>query len=821
MLKTLKYFGGAIATWCHMLENEFAEKDVSISPQFRLNLDSMTQVIAEINSQLAGQFDLDDLVETAVRLTQTKLGYDRVTINILDSNKQKFCLRVEADDKDGSAVQVYGAESFSGLAYRALRRRTLLVVDDLAVVAPQYFDATKVPIRAEIHIPLEHQEEILGILSLGSIERNVFDQPDTVIALKILAAQIAVSMNWAYQYGKNQVPGDDPAANENIQSHVVQIQHLLPEIQSLGGSIRELFDKIVRGVVEGLGYTAAMLAVVDEKAMTLPVQALAYSNFLHHKNWDVVGKMLGVQIIGSYVSLVSNEENLGVQTYYTGRAKVTHDLYDMFRPAVSRAISANIQKATGIESCVSIPLMAEGKVVGMMYAGSQKEQISVTDLDELHFFVTNAAIAIQNSLNFDKLNRDLALREAHLSQLRRIERVITASLDLEDVLKHILNGAVELTRAASGQVVLVGRFASGLVRRVSYPQTIDTADVEPPGLQELINSRPQPDLNLVAQLIEVNNRNTLKVMEDGDNEDDYSVLAVPISLDNELVGVISIARQNSDIRKSETFNETSLDLLDQLAVQAAIAIRNAYQFKVEYDIRERLANVSQVVAMGDMASNMVHSINNWVGAIRADIKYLLRQYPFIDIAPEDFLDLFKDMLSNAESTLSMAENIKKPFQPLEQEPIDVNECITQALRDKRHELSNVIIIESLEPVPPVMATRQIELVFENLINNALYAMKDQVRGILRCVSRLSKDGQWIEVVIQDSGPGLSKSLKPTDIFKLGVSDKANGMGYGLWWSDTFLKRWGGRIFFVDNVKRGCKFLVRLPVLNGESSQWLK
>lgn len=804
-----------------MLENEFAKEELSISPQFRLTTDSLTQVIAEINSQLAGQFDLDDVVETAVRLTRTKLGYDRVSINILDSNKRKFCLRIEATDSDDTVVQIYGAESFASLAYRALRQRTLVVIDDVAIDAPEYFDATTLPIHSELHIPLEHQGEILGIFSLGSVERHVFDQPDTIIALKILAAQIAVSMNWAYQYGKKLMPSEANGADEKVYSHVVQMQHLLPEIQSLGGGIRELFDKIVRGVVEGLGYTAAMLAVVDETAMTLPVQALAYSNFLHHKNWDVLEKMLGVQIIGSYVSLINDTENLGVQTYHAGTAKVTHDLYDLFRPAVSESLSARIQQSTGIKSCVSIPLTADGRVVGMLYAGSQKKQIATTDLNELHFFVTNAVIAIQNSLHFDKLNQDLALREAHLTQLRRIERVITASLNLEDVLKHILNGAVELTRAGSGQVVLVGRFASGLVRRVSYPESIDLVNVEPPGLMELVNSRPLPNLNLVTELIAANNEKTLKTLEDYDNQANYSILAVPISLDNELVGVISIARQNSDARKSETFNETSLDLLDQLAVQAAIAIRNAYQFKVEYDIRERLANVSQVVVMGDMASNMVHSINNWVGAIRADIKYLLRQYPFSDMDSEEFLDLFKDMLGNAESTLEMAENIKKPFQPVEQEPIDVNECITQALQDKRHELSNVIIVESLEPIPPVMATRQIELVFENLINNALYAMKDQVRGILRCASRLSKDGQWIEVIIQDTGPGLSKNLKPTDIFKLGVSGKTNGMGYGLWWSDTFLKRWGGRIFFVDNVKRGCKFLIRLPVLNSESSSWLK
>ena len=161
----------------------------------------------------------------------------------------------------------------------------------------------------------------------------------------------------------------------------------------------------------------------------------------------------------------------------------------------------------------------------------------------------------------------------------------------------------------------------------------------------------------------------------------------------------------------------------------------------------------------------------------------------------------------------MAENIKKPFQSLEQEPIDVNQCISQALRDKRVEMTNVIPIEDFSPVPRVMATRQLELVFENLINNSLQAMKELVCGLLRCTTRLSKDGQWVEITVEDTGPGLLEQLSPADIFKLGVSGRKDGMGYGLWWSDTFLKRWGGHIEFIENRKRGCKFMVRLPVLN--------
>jgi signal transduction histidine kinase len=303
-----------------------------------------------------------------------------------------------------------------------------------------------------------------------------------------------------------------------------------------------------------------------------------------------------------------------------------------------------------------------------------------------------------------------------------------------------------------------------------------------------------------------------------------SLLGMPITLEGELIGAINIAS-----RKARAFDHQSLAMVERLAVQAAIAIRNAYQFKVERHMQKRLASISQVVAMGDMASNMVHRINNWVGAIRADVNYLKRQQSHHRLDLNEAVELLDDMLANAESTLAMAENIRKPFQSLDREPIDVNECIHNVLADKADQLADLVIFKDLDDtLPPVLATQQLELVFENLINNALQAIEQEIaqnradneasrntyfsQYVLRFSTRTSEDKQWVEIIIQDSGPGLSDQVNEIDIFKLGVSGRENGMGYGLWWCDTFLKRWGGDIQLLKDLKKGCKFLIRLPVL---------
>ena len=84
-------------------------------------------------------------------------------------------------------------------------------------------------------------------------------------------------------------------------------------------------------------------------------------------------------------------------------------------------------------------------------------------------------------------------------------------------------------------------------------------------------------------------------------------------------------------------------------------------------------------------------------------------------------------------------------------------------------------------------------------------------GILKFATRCSSDGQWTEIIVKDSGSGLPEHVDKNEIFKLGVSSRQDGLGYGLWWCDTFLKRWGGTIQLVESTKAGCRFLIRLPI----------
>ena len=352
-----------------MQKNRFAQKNFETSLYFRYDLGSLIQTAAEICGELTTICNLDELVEKSVCLIQQALGYDQVVLYLLDTDRQRFASKIMARVNHGQVIRSYSPESETGLAHHAVQQNRTIQIGDLATQAPAFFRPGLINIRSELHIPLEQNQKVIGVLSLGSTGRNMFDETDIVFVLKALATQIALSIDRVLQdYPDTPLPLLH-SAEEKLYSHVVNVQEILPEIQLLA-DVSEVYNKIVQGVVEGLGYTGAMLAVLDEEKQMLAVQAIALDSFSRHQNWNMVEKLFGIKVMGNSVSLVHDQGNLGVQTCLTGEARITHDLYDLFQPVVNPKLSYRIQKSFGVKTCISMPLLVNERVVGNLYAGN-------------------------------------------------------------------------------------------------------------------------------------------------------------------------------------------------------------------------------------------------------------------------------------------------------------------------------------------------------------------------------------------------------------------------------------------------------------------
>ncbi len=777
------------------------------------DLTTVMQATAEVVDKLITSNDLDELLERIVRLSQQTLNYDQVSLYLLGPEQEVFVAKIISNKHNQQVIRGYPQPNEVTPAYQVIEQLHPLYLS--AINNKSNDDDLTLPdhIFSELYIPLSRGEKKVGVLSFGSTRQNAFDNPEITLILVSFATQITIAIDRIrrQEYLSNHYSSSE--ANRQKKLYQIgpdyQLQTLDLDIQSLD-RIQEVYDKIVTGVVDRLKYQGAMLAVLDEETQTLPVQAYAFNSVIRRLRLvEMAEKHTDIKIIGTYASLVKDTDNLGVKSCLSGEPQISHDLYELFQPALSPEFSRRLQRLSGVKTCVSIPLIVDKKVVGNLYTATKKVEISDKDLNDLRIFVTNAAIAVQNATLFEQVNLELDSRKAQLMQLRGIQNLIISSLDLQEVLSRILRGALELTRAEYGQAVLSGKYATDLVHRVTFPEPSSERTDERMGITQVIMRDRKPKLIQNKDLI-ASEKNELKELIEGPFAKMKAHLGVPITLGDDLVGAITIASQEAG-----AFDEESLQLLEQLAIQAAIAIDNAYQFKSQQEMQNRLSNANQVVAMGDIASNMVHSINNWVGSIRVQANYLLSKIEKNTLDPKQGQEILNAIVRDAERTIARAEKISQPLVAQSQELINVNECLLSALQ-QQDKSPTIKIRQSLNDLPLVTATQQLEQVFDNLIKNAIQVMSDNKNWqVLSFTTNLSSDKRFVEATIADTGPGLPKSINPDEIFKLGITSRKEGMGYGLWWCDTYLKRIGGSIKLVDNSPGGCKFLIRLPVNRSE------
>lgn len=745
------------------------------------DLDDLTEKIATIVRQFYSSTNIDELSP----ILQQVLGYDQVALYMAEQNHASSVLKSPLVADVTRPAQGYPA---AGLPHLVAREKRLLCFNHLEEELPVHYRVNISDTQSELYLPLLKENRLIGVLSFGSIQTHQFSDTAKIGALQILAAQLSwlVDDLLRDEHKPPSVAIPRTSTDQSVSNHSLAVTEAETD-NIFTKELQEVFNYIVNVVVQQLGYKGAMVAVVRERSQLLSLRAMAFDSFISQLGvLEKAEKMLGMKAIGASQSLIHDTDALGVKSCRTGKVQISHDLYDLFRPVVNRSICNVLQKTSNVRTCMSIPLQVQNKSVGNLFVGTKADTFTPEEQAILKLVATNTAIALRNALHLHKVQRRLAKegdrikqlqskladRMAEIKQLRDVEEMIF-SLDfdhVDSVLRRILDGALKLTRAEYGYVVLRGIYAANLLQRVSYPD---------------------------------------KVNKDWDRRSTV-LQKVKIQWRDEVIGDLIIG--NLETRK---IDPDALFMLEHLAVQAGIAIRNAYQVKLAQEKERQTRSMEIIATIGDMAGNMVHSINNWIGSMRADIHDLQDDLEEGELQEEVLATYLSRMAENAEKTISLGERIRQPFRPEIITWVDVNRCIEQVILETEInaiQFSHLNIIPRLSPgLPHVKASEQLKMVFDNLLSNALRAM--HYRGTITIETRLSPNRNWLEATIRDTGPGISPDIvNKNDIFKLGITSRGkNGTGFGLWWCDTYLNRLGGMIELVETSPQGCLFRVRLPL----------
>jgi len=152
-------------------------------------------LLNELGRKASSVLDPHELLPAICRQVRNAFGYDMVRIEMLDPAREELVVEAEA----GYGAEVIGrrirvGEGLAGMAADSGEP----VLANSAVKEPRH-SAIHPGTRSAFSLPLKYREDLMGVLSLESLEAHAFSSQD-VVTLRTLADQLAIALHNARAY---------------------------------------------------------------------------------------------------------------------------------------------------------------------------------------------------------------------------------------------------------------------------------------------------------------------------------------------------------------------------------------------------------------------------------------------------------------------------------------------------------------------------------------------------------------------------------------------------------------------------------------------
>ncbi len=233
-------------------------------------------------------------------------------------------------------------------------------------------------------------------------------------------------------------------------------------------------------------------------------------------------------------------------------------------------------------------------------------------------------------------------------------------------------------------------------------------------------------------------------------------------------------------------------------------------------VSQRIRRTERLSAVGRLSSEIAHEIRNPLSAMGMNLQLL--QEKLSKILEDMTYDKIRNHLNVLDYELKRLTNFLEYFthisrkRPLRLKWVDIHKLtdgVLKLIKPNAGE-NNVDIKKTYAPALP--ATRcdpdQIRQVVLNLINNALYAMRDGGTLSISTEHNIKKD--TVEIHIKDTGVGI-KASEMDKIFDWYYTSKSGGTGLGLGIAHQIITRHKGTLDVKSRVNEGTRFVIELPV----------
>lgn len=226
------------------------------------------------------------------------------------------------------------------------------------------------------------------------------------------------------------------------------------------------------------------------------------------------------------------------------------------------------------------------------------------------------------------------------------------------------------------------------------------------------------------------------------------------------------------------------------------------------DLRSQVIQGEKMAAVGLLAGNIAHELNNPLTGIQSLSELLLVDFDKDTNTYKDLKEI-KDAAERCQRIIKDLLDFSNLGSDARIRHIDMNELVAKTLPLLKVSMRTINADVTLAKSPLFVegAPQLLQQVIFNLVNNACQAMDD---GDKLTVWVRAK-GNNVEVGVRDTGSGIPEAIKE-QIFEpfFTTKDDGKGTGLGLSMSRTIVNRFGGELFLNEDYKDGTEFLIHLP-----------
>lgn len=233
-----------------------------------------------------------------------------------------------------------------------------------------------------------------------------------------------------------------------------------------------------------------------------------------------------------------------------------------------------------------------------------------------------------------------------------------------------------------------------------------------------------------------------------------------------------------------------------------------------------LINQSRFAIMGEMLANIAHQWRQPLNAMGLMLYALKDSWEFEEV-DNAYIDTFYHKTSQLVHNMSETiDDFRYFFQPEHEEKyFDVHEAIQYTVEFVKEIFNDKNIAIFYTPGARYMIKgyrNQLIQVFLNIFGNAKDAVH-AANGPEKWIRiNTEKDGEYIQISIQDSGGGINESLL-SNIFDPYFTTKGdNGTGLGLSISRSILEHSFSGSIQASNQKAGALFLIKIPLQENQN-----